>query len=226
MPDNDGPDGRLRHQIAELQARLQAVRQETADQVKNTLEEQISSLEQDAAISRERVRELEKQNLNLFDLLRSVPGPDKMVIEPFWRRTSFRIDRNRAFLLMPFRPSWASDVRAAVVRALSSLGMKCSRADDLDGRAVMADIWTNICECGVVVADLTGSNANVTYKLGLADAVGQPAVLICQTSDPGALPFDFLGQRLIVYSTDQLDILESQLTDRIRNLRTGSRPAR
>jgi hypothetical protein len=221
--ESDGPViARLKRDIADLQTRLQLVRQETADQVKNALEEQIASLEQDAAASRERLREVQRENLNLFGLLRSrsLAGPEQMVVEPFWPSTAVRIDRNGAFLIMPFRPAWADSVRATVGKALASVGVRCNRADDLSGRTVMADIWKGICECGIVIADLTDSNANVTYELGLADAVGQPAVLICQTADPGALPFDFLGQRLIIYSVDRLDLLESQLIERVRTHRS------
>ena len=158
---------RLKREIAGLQAQLQTIRQETADQVKNAFEEQIASLEQDAASSREHLREIHRENQILFGLLRSrcLAGPEQMVVEPFWPSTSVRLDRNGAFLIMPFQPVWADPVCSTVGKALGALGIKCRRADDMSGRTVMPDIWKGICECSIVVADLTDGNPNVTYSL-------------------------------------------------------------
>lgn len=145
-----------------------------------------------------------------------------MVVKPFWSTAAVQIDANAAILLMPFKKSWADDVCATVKRALESLGVTCLRADDLGGPVIMEDIWNRICECSIVIADLTDSNPNVTYEVGLADVVGQPAILMCQTTDPTTLPFDFLGRRLIKYSTDRLDVLESRLVERVRTHRNAA----
>jgi hypothetical protein len=226
MTDNrDAPDVTvLMRQVAELEARLQTIRQETADQVKNTMQEQFLSLELDAASSRERVRAVERENASLRGLLGSpsFAGPDQMVVQPYWASNAIGLERNAGFVLMPFRPVWAGAVYAAIGRALHSHYMRCDRGDDLPGRDVMGEIWRRICECGVVIADLTESNPNVTYEIGLADAIGRPSILLCQTARADQLPFDFLGQRLIIYSQDHLDDLEERLKHNLRALRPSS----
>ena len=89
--------------------------------------------------------------------------------------------------------------------------MECHRADELLGRDVMLDVWTWICECGVVIADITDCNPNVMYELGLAEAIGKKIVLISQTDEPYEVAFDLLGLRRLVYSKDEKGLKD--LTD-------------
>ena len=78
-------------------------------------------------------------------------------------------------------------------------------AKTMDGRFVPHDIWKGITGASAIIADLTGVNANVAYEVGLADAIGREVVLICQNTE---VPFDFLGQRLIVYEDSVQGALE------------------
>jgi hypothetical protein len=218
----------LRREVADLQMRIQRVRQETADQTKNGLEEQIASLVRDSSVNRERYREAQRENAHLWGLLRSrsLAGPEEMVVRPRWPSHPVQLDQGAGFLLMPFGPPWAGQVRTAIGRAFESVGMSCDRADELSGSTVMMDVWMRICECGILIADVTDSNPNVMYELGLADAIGQPTVLISQTAQPNALPFDVLGQRLLVYSVDDLPAFETRLANRLRAARSDSKSAR
>lgn len=142
-----------------------------------------------------------------------------MVVQPFWPTTPLGIDGRTVVILMPFHAPWSHVVHATISTALVSIGLRCIRGDELGGRTVMADVWRSICESGLVIADLTDSNANVAYELGLVDGVGQSAILICQSAAAEDLPFDFLGHRLVVYSIDCLDALERRLVQRVRDLR-------
>jgi hypothetical protein len=47
----------------------------------------------------------------------------------------------------------------------------------------MRNIWKSICEARLVVADLTGGNANVFYELGIAHTVGKETILIAARGD-------------------------------------------
>src|SRR5207302_8589290 len=49
----------------------------------------------------------------------------------------------------------------------------------------------------VLVAELTGKNANVFYELGLAHALGKPVILVSETIDD--VPFDLQPLRVILY---------------------------
>jgi nucleoside 2-deoxyribosyltransferase len=62
----------------------------------------------------------------------------------------------------------------------------------------MRDIWKQINQAKVVIADLTFKNPNVFYELGLAHAIGKPVVLIAQTIDD--IPFDLRSVRIVIYT--------------------------
>src|SRR5215212_2363683 len=64
----------------------------------------------------------------------------------------------------------------------------------------MQDVWDSIRRARLVVAELTGRNANVLYELGLAHALGKPAVIITNTIDD--VPFDLKDVRCRVYDKD------------------------
>ena len=57
--------------------------------------------------------------------------------------------------------------------AFEGAGLEVLRADDIsDNTNILEDIMTQIRDADFVLADLTGSNPNVYYELGLADALG------------------------------------------------------
>ena len=88
----------------------------------------------------------------------------------------------------------------------------------MEGRFVPHDIWHGITGSGVIIADLTAANANVTYEVGLSDAIGCDVILICQGTK---VPFDFLGQRLILYenTVEGAVVLRNKLTDRLKQIK-------
>lgn len=74
------------------------------------------------------------------------------------------------------------------------------RADDfLNQQNILKDIVLPIFRADLIIADLTGLNANVFYELGLAHAFRKNVILI--TQDIGELPFDLRSYRVIEYST-------------------------
>lgn len=87
-------------------------------------------------------------------------------------------------------------------------------AKSMGGRFIPNDIWTGITGSGIIIADLTNANPNVSYEIGLADVLGREVILICQGDK---VPFDFLGQRLIVYQDSIAGTLKlrEELIDRL-----------
>jgi hypothetical protein len=85
--------------------------------------------------------------------------------------------------------------------AIESAGMEPRRADDLYRPSVIVqDIWAYVKQARVLLADLTGKNANVFYELGLAHASDKPVVLLAQSMED--VPFDLRALRVITYNTD------------------------
>lgn len=130
------------------------------------------------------------------------------------------VKNDRCFVIMPYSETWSKGVEAVLKESCDAASFEFTIAKTMDGRFVARDIWQGITGSAVIVADLTGANANVTYEVGLADAVGREVVLICQDSK---VPFDFLGHRLIVYENSVAGALtlRQKLTERLKKIRGG-----
>ena len=107
-------------------------------------------------------------------------------------------NRNRAFVLMPFSQPFDSYYSAIFKPALESAGFDVLRADDIyTPRPVMLDIRDSIMASDIILCEMTGRNPNVFYELGLAHAVGKPAILLSTTEED--IPFDLRHIRVIYY---------------------------
>lgn len=105
------------------------------------------------------------------------------------------------FVIMPFagtfRPVYEKVIRPAVEEA----GLECRRADELfSTQPITRDIWKQIRSCRLVLAELSGRNPNVLYELGLAHAIGKPAIII--TNKEEDVPFDLKALRYRYYDTN------------------------
>src|SRR4051812_26839825 len=107
---------------------------------------------------------------------------------------------NICFIIMPFgsladdpsrRGFWTEVYEEILVPSIARAapGFKCLRADEIaSSNNIIADVVAYLCDARLVIADLTGSNANVFYELGVRHALGKPTVLIAQ--DLEDIPFD------------------------------------
>lgn len=122
------------------------------------------------------------------------------------------------FVVMPFTAKLAgvfqTAIRPAVEQAAAVLGepLVCFRGDDFHAAgSITRDIVESIHRAKVVVADLSGNNANVFYELGLAHAFGNKTFMI--TGDVKAVPFDVQSYRIVPYSVEGegLEVLRGTL---------------
>jgi nucleoside 2-deoxyribosyltransferase len=113
-------------------------------------------------------------------------------------------DKPFAFVLMPFQEEF-NEVYAQLIKGpFESAGFEVFRADDFDHQqSILKDIVVSIAKANVIVADLTYSNPNVYYELGLAHAMKKAVVLMTQDID--SLPFDLKSYRHIEYSVHFAD---------------------
>jgi hypothetical protein len=111
---------------------------------------------------------------------------------------------NTCFVLMPFERKFTI-VYETITRALEG-HMTCTRADDLPiGKPILERIISGIRSSELVIADLTGRNANVFYEVGLAHTCTKNVLLL--TQDIADVPFDLRGFFCHVYSpTSQRDL--------------------
>lgn len=61
----------------------------------------------------------------------------------------------------------------------------------------------------MIIADLTGLNANVMYEVGVGHALGKQVIMV--TQEPRAMPFDVRGNRWCGYRIEELAALDKWL---------------
>ncbi|MBR2010256.1 MAG: nucleoside 2-deoxyribosyltransferase [Clostridia bacterium] len=94
-----------------------------------------------------------------------------------------------------------------------------NNAGDLDNQQnILRDIVEGIHAADVIIADLTGLNANVFYELGLAHAMNKKVIII--TQDLSELPFDIKSYRANEYSL--LFYKLPNLIDKLKELLAGA----
>jgi hypothetical protein len=83
-------------------------------------------------------------------------------------------------------------------------GYKAIRADEIsEPGSITTQVINRILEAPMVVADLTGNNANVFYELAVRHAIRKPFVQIIQKGE--RIPFDVAGIRTIEIDHTNLD---------------------
>jgi hypothetical protein len=105
-----------------------------------------------------------------------------------------------AFVVMPFGVDDLQVVYEDFIKPTveSHCKLDCVRGDDMFGsNVIMEDIRSAIAASRLVVADLTGRNANVFYEVGIAHATEKPVLLLAQSLDD--VPFDLRHRRVLLY---------------------------
>jgi len=136
-------------------------------------------------------------------------------------KSSSASNKESCFTIMPFG-GWFDDYYMGIYKpAIEAAGMDAVRADDLyRPSTIVNDIWDCTQKSSIVLADLTGKNANVFYELGLAHALAKPAILVTETMDD--VPFDLRALRVIEYNKNKPNWGESlkyEITESINQIR-------
>lgn len=104
------------------------------------------------------------------------------------------------FVMCPFSEPFNEYYKEIYTPALKNAGIEAMRADEIFGVGSIAqDVYDNIVNSDVVLAELTGRNPNVFYELGIAHSHEKPVIMLTQNSDD--IPFDVGHLRTIVYDT-------------------------
>jgi len=137
------------------------------------------------------------------------------------------IKGKQCFVVMPY-DSEQNVVFSAIRAALKVVNFDAipHRAEGIvTGDSVIKDVLRNLTEAELVIADISGNNANVFYELGLAHAVrcDQPVFLITQNIPD--MPIDLKSFRCIEYTLSKPGL--SELQDKlIRVIREEFLPTR
>lgn len=118
--------------------------------------------------------------------------------------------RPKAFVLMPFGEGFDEIYSLFIADTLTQAGYDVSRADNIRSQQnIIKDIVIGIATSELIVADLTDSNPNVYYELGIAHALRKPVVLLTQEIDD--LPFDLRSYRVIPYKTHFAEVSKARV---------------
>lgn len=159
----------------------------------------------------------------LNDELLTIEKLNRMVrINPIFEGRDFLINDKLVFMLSPFSEPFNTIFTDHIKPTVENIdNIKCYRADNIyDNKPIIEDIWKSINEASIIISELTGRNPNVFYETGIAHTVGKEVILITQTIDD--VPFDLRHLRCIVYEYTPrgIQLLESNLTNTINNIRT------
>ncbi len=146
---------------------------------------------------------------------------------------------NRAFVIGPIGDRDAPDgspsriayeegvqVFEEVIRpACTGFGLDAIRADMIaTAGEIPEQIFRQLRDCPVVIADLTGANPNVMYELGLRHTTGKVTI---QIGEKGRLPFDVAAIRTIMFKRTDSGLVQARkdLSKALAsNLDTGGDP--
>jgi tetratricopeptide (TPR) repeat protein len=134
-------------------------------------------------------------------------------------------DPKKCFVVMPFGRKPVRDgsgrhydfdkvYRVVIRRAIKGAGLEPIRADEHKGSAIIhTDMFKDLRDHDVVLADLSLENANVFYELGIRHVMApRGTVLMCHSDT--VLPFDVHLSRVIKYRYDG-ESLDWEETERV-----------
>jgi len=117
-----------------------------------------------------------------------------------------------AFVLMPFAVGFADVYRLGIKEPAAALGIRAERVDEqIYAEGILDRIYRQIDLADIIIADMSGQNANVFYEVGYAHAKEKLCLLL--TNDAADIPFDLKHKRHIVYGTSIQTLREQLASD-------------
>lgn len=92
--------------------------------------------------------------------------------------------------------------------ACTAFGLNAIRADMISHSGEIPEqIFRQLRDCPIVIADLTGANPNVMYELGLRHTTGRVTI---QIGEKGRLPFDVAAIRTIMFKRTNAGLVQAR----------------
>jgi len=139
-------------------------------------------------------------------------------------------EKKRCFVIMPFGQMGTPEhyrylgiYQLMIKPVVEACGYKAIRADELEHLGnITRDIIELLHDSDLVVADLSGRNANVFYELGVRHALYRAGTIpVIQKGE--ILPFDIANYRALFYSSELggPDLFKNELERRIKAFESG-----
>lgn len=178
------------------------------DDFRRSIEKELYGLQKELSINRERfesinhlVNDVKYSNIGYVN---KYVGNDFNGTQNFLNSLGIKefpeVDSKKVFVLTPFHDEFYSQY-ILVKQTIEELGLVCVRGDDSKiSSNILAHIIEEMLSARVVIANISGRNANVFYELGIAHALGKPVLLISETLSD--IPFDIQSQRILAFKED------------------------
>lgn len=125
-------------------------------------------------------------------------------------------EKPHIFVAMPFNDEMEDVYVFGIQNPVQAAGFLCERIDmAVFTGDIVEQIKSRIQSSYVVIADLTGANANVYLEVGYSWGINKKTVLVCKNVEE--LKFDVKGQRCIIYSN--INDLNKKLTAELQTIR-------
>lgn len=162
----------------------------------------------------------------LFEKFLSTKAEDKEKEKEDKKLVEIASENDLCFILMPFVDKNLQVVYEDFVKSAMEehFNLRCQRADDIFGaNVIVEDIREKIRTAKVIIAELTGRNANVLYEVGLCHGIERDVVCLTQSIED--IPFDLRHRRVIIYeySPRGCKKLEKDLIDNIKAVLDGGK---
>jgi len=112
------------------------------------------------------------------------------------------------FVTMPFSPELDRVYYDAVAPAIEETGLTAVRVDQIVGSRIGEQIRAAIQNARLCIADISGTEVNIMYEVGIAQSMGKPLILIAQ--DAASIPIE-VSSRVILYQLDDIERLAQTL---------------
>jgi TIR domain len=137
----------------------------------------------------ERVEELDPTTLSelknvLRDAVEAFRAKPEIAPRPATAAEALDVEEDVCFIIMPFSVESLNIVYEDFVRPtlVDRCSLRPERGDDVFGsNVIMDDIAKSIRRARLIIADLTGRNANVFYEVGIAHALNKQVLLMTQS---------------------------------------------
>ena len=129
------------------------------------------------------------------------------------------------FVIMPFSEAFDEVFEYAITPAVESRGFQCIRMDEVVGAInIIHGIIENIFKADLIIADLTGKNANVYYELGVAHSAARSNNTIMIAEEDEDIPFDIAPYKVLKYTRSYKGInkLQKDIAAIINSFESGS----
>lgn len=170
-------------------------------------------------LSADKYLQVSLQERGVYRLGPRAPEAGQRANEAQISQASTTVDKlKHVFVAMPFSKDMEDVYHYGIRQAITTNGFLCARIDhEIFSGSIFEQIKKKIDDAAVVIADLSGANANVYLELGYAIGKGIPTIQLVR--DVKELKFDVQAERCLVY--DSIRTLEAKLTDDLRVLKAN-----